>query len=532
MGARLERARRALTVGRVAHQSGLRRILAEIGLAGRREATREGAQSFRSGLEELGTTFIKLGQLLSSRPDLLPDVYIEELGRLVDEVPAVPFAEVEAVLRADFGDDAFVSIDPEPLATASIAQTHRGLLVTGQEVVAKVRRPGVVEQVDLDLAVLRSTVRMAVRRSEAAQRIQLEELADELEQHLRAELDFVEEAHNTELVRGLVERFEGLVVPRVMRPYVTERALVLELIEGRKVEAGHGLDPERAALLAREFFRAYVLQVVVEGVYHADPHHGNVLLTDDGRLALLDFGLLGRLDEDTRAGLALLLLALAQNRADDVADLITSLSLTSTRSDQAGFVQDVRRKLPRFHHRPLASIAAGQALADLQRAAIQRDIRLPTSFALVGKTLAQADSIARILDPELDPVGLIEAESLEVMSREVERRLEPNRFAAYAFTQLAPLLRLPGRVGHVVSELERGTLTVGVVPTGLDELEHNLRSIANRVGAAMILGALLLSSSLLVRARAVEWLGVAGFCLAGVLGLYMVWKIIRTPGEL
>jgi len=532
VGARLERARRALTVGRVAHQSGLRRILAEIGLAGRREATREGAQSFRSGLEELGTTFIKLGQLLSSRPDLLPDVYIEELGRLVDEVPAVPFAEVEAVLRADFGDDAFVSIDPEPLATASIAQTHRGLLVTGQEVVAKVRRPGVVEQVDLDLAVLRSTVRMAVRRSEAAQRIQLEELADELEQHLRAELDFVEEAHNTELVRGLVERFEGLVVPRVMRPYVTERALVLELIEGRKVEAGHGLDPERAALLAREFFRAYVLQVVVEGVYHADPHHGNVLLTDDGRLALLDFGLLGRLDEDTRAGLALLLLALAQNRADDVADLITSLSLTSTRSDQAGFVQDVRRKLPRFHHRPLASIAAGQALADLQRAAIQRDIRLPTSFALVGKTLAQADSIARILDPELDPVGLIEAESLEVMSREVERRLEPNRFAAYAFTQLAPLLRLPGRVGHVVSELERGTLTVGVVPTGLDELEHNLRSIANRVGAAMILGALLLSSSLLVRARAVEWLGVAGFCLAGVLGLYMVWKIIRTPGEL
>jgi predicted unusual protein kinase regulating ubiquinone biosynthesis (AarF/ABC1/UbiB family) len=530
VGARLERARRALTVGRVAHQSGLRRILAEIGLTGRREATRESAQSFRRGLEELGTTFIKLGQLLSSRPDLLPDVYIDELGRLVDEVPAVPFAEIEAVLREDFGDDAFVSIDPEPLATASIAQTHRGLLVTGQEVVAKVRRPGVVEQVDLDLAVLRSTVRMAVRRSEAAQRIQLEELADELELHLRAELDFVEEAHNTELVRGLVERFDGLVVPRVIRPYVTERALVLELIEGRKVEAGHGLDPERASLLAREFFRAYVFQVVVEGVYHADPHHGNVLLTDDGRLALLDFGLLGRLDEDTRAGLALLLLALAQNRADDVADLITSLSLTSRRSDRAGFVQDVRRKLPRFHHRPLESIEAGHALADLQRAAIQRDIRLPTSFALVGKTLAQADSIARILDPELDPVGLIEAESLEVMSREVERRLEPNRFAAHAFTQLAPLLRLPGRVGHVVSELERGTLTVGIVPTGLDELEHNLRSIANRVGAAMIIGALLLSSSLLV--RAVEWLGVAGFCLAGVLGLYMVWKIIRTPGEL
>ena len=532
MGARLERARRALTVGRVAHQSGLRRVLAEIGVAGRRDATREGAQAFRRGLEELGTTFIKLGQLLSSRPDLLPDVYIEELGHLVDSVPAVPFAEIEAVLRADFGADAFVSLDPEPLATASIAQTHRGLLVTGQEVVAKVRRPGIVEQVDLDLAVLRSTVRLMARRSETAQRIQLEELAEELEIHLRAELDFLEEAHNTDLVRGLVEEFEGLVVPRVIRPYVTERALVLELISGQKVAAGHGLAPDRGALLAREFFRAYVFQIVVEGVYHADPHHGNVLLTEDGRLALLDFGLLGRLDEDTRTGLALLLLAIAQNRADDVADLVVSLSLTSTRSDQAGFTQDVRRTLPRYHHRPLASIETGQALADLQRAAFRRDIRLPTSFALVGKTLAQADSIARLLDPELDPVALIEEQSFEVMAREAERRLEPNRLAAYAFTQLAPLVRLPGRVGHVVSELERGTLTIGVVPTGLEELEHNLRSIANRIGAAMIIGALLLASSLLVRAHAVEWLGVAGFCLAGVLGLYMIWKIIRTPGEL
>jgi ubiquinone biosynthesis protein len=532
VGERLERARRALTVGRVAHQSGLRRILAEIGLAGRRDATREGAQAFRQGLEELGTTFIKLGQLLSSRPDLLPDVYIEELGGLVDSVPPVPFTEIESVVREDFGEAAFVSLDPEPLATASIAQTHRGLLATGQDVVVKVRRPGVVEQVDLDLAVLRSTVRIASRHSESARRVQLEELADELEIHLRGELDFVEEAHNAELVRTFVEPFEGLVVPRVIRPYVTERTLVLERISGVKVESGHGVEPERASRLAREFFRAYVFQVVVEGVYHADPHQGNVLLTDDGRLALLDFGLLGRLDEDTRTGLALLLLAVAQNRADDVADLIVALSLTSTRSDQAGFVQDVRRKLPRFHHRPLAAIESGRALADLQRAAIRRDIRLPTSFALVGKTLAQADSIARLLDPELDPVALIEEQSLEVMGREVEHRLEPNRFAASAFTQLAPLIGLPRRLGHLVSELEQGTLTVGIHPTGLDELEHNLRSIANRIGAALIVGALLLASSLLVRAHAFEWLGVVGFCLAAVLGLYMIWKIIRTPGEL
>ena len=222
--------------------------------------------------------------------------------------------------------------------------------------------------------------------------------------HLRGELDFVEEANNADLVARILTDFDDLVVPAVIRPFVTGRVLVLERIEGRKVDANHGLPVERAQELARQFFRAYVHQVTVEGVYHADPHRGNVLLTTDGRLALVDFGLLGRLDEDTRRNLALLLLAVAQNRADDVADLILGLSKTSLVSDEPSFLQDLRRKLPRYHWRPLAGIRAGEALADLQRVSFEYGISLPTSFALVGKTLAHADSIARVLDPELDPI--------------------------------------------------------------------------------------------------------------------------------
>ena len=528
----MERARRALTVTRVARHSGIRRVLAEIGVRGHREATRDGARAFRHGLEELGTTFIKLGQLLSSRPDLLPDVYIDELSHLVDAVPPVPFGEIDAVIRAELGGEVFASIEREPLATASIAQIHAALLASGREVVVKVRRPGVVEQVDVDLGLLRSTASLVAGRSQTAQLLQIKALTDELEVHLSAELDFTEEAHNTELIANLVADYEHLTVPRLIRPYVTERVLVLERIHGRKVNADHGLAPEIANDLAREFFSAYVHQVVVEGVYHADPHAGNVLLTPDGRLALLDFGLIGRLDDDTRRGLSLLLLALAQNRADDVADLIMSLSLTDVNSDQPAFVHDVRRKLPRFHWRPLSGIRAGEALADLQRIALDHAIALPTSFALVGKALAQADSIARVLNPELDPIALMEEEAIEVMALEAERRLEPNRLFAYLYTQLDPLTRLPRRVSHVLAELEQGSLKVGVVPTGLSELEHNLRSIANRIGAAIIVAALLLASSLIVRVHRFEWLGIAGFSLAGLLGVYMVWKIIRTPGEL
>jgi ubiquinone biosynthesis protein len=527
--ARLERTRRAFHVTRVARRGGILRVLRELGVLGGRPATREGAVEFRKALEELGTTYIKLGQLLSSRPDLLPDVYIEELGKLVDQVPPVPYAEIRRVIEAELPPDTFARIDEEPLATASIAQIHSALLKSGREVIVKVRRPGIEQQVDVDLALMRSTANTLERRSERAQLLQARALADELEVHLRGELNFVEEANNAELVAQLLEEYDDLVVPAVIRPYVTESVLVLERIDGRKVDTDHGLAPERAQELARQFFKAYVHQVTVEGVYHADPHRGNVLLTTDGRLALVDFGLLGRLDDDTRRNLALLLLAVAQNRADDVADLILGLSRTSLASDEPAFLHDLRRKLPRYHWRPLSGIRAGEALADLQRISFEYGISLPTSFALVGKTLAQADSIARVLYPELDPIALMEEDALEVMLREGERRLEPNQFFAWMYTQLEPIARMPRHLSQLVTKLETGTVKIGVVPTDLEGIEHVLRSVANRVGAALIVVGLLVSSALMARVSHV--VSLIGFCLAGAMGLYLFWRIMRTPGS-
>jgi ubiquinone biosynthesis protein len=528
---RAQRLRRAVEVARVARRSKLTRVLREVGVVGGRPATPEAAREFRKGLEELGTTYVKLGQLLSSRPDLLPDIYIEELSKLVDAAPPVSFEQIRQRIDEEL-EDAFARIDADPLASASIAQVHSALLKDGREVVVKVRRPGVLEQVEVDLDVLRTTVRFLHKHSETAQLLQLEALADELEIHLRAELDLGEEAHNTELVGRVVAEFPELLVAKVIHPYVTEKVLVLERIQGEKVTAEHGLAREEAQHLARQFFRAYIRQVTVEGVYHADPHRGNVLLTTDGRLALLDFGLLGRLDDETRTTLSLLLLAIARNRPDDVSSLILGLSLTTFDSDEAAFVHELRRKLPRYHWRPLAGIRAGEALADLQRICLRYGIRLPPSFALVGKTLAQADSIARTLDPELDPIALLEDEARDLMLSEAERNLHPDQLLSTLFTQLGTLARLPRRVGQIADRLETGTLKVGVVPTDLEGLEHVLRSVANRVGASIIVVGLLLSSALIARVRDLQWLGFAGVCLASVLGLYMIWKIVKTPGEL
>ena len=532
MGRQTQRLKRTFEVARVARRSKLFRVLREVGVVGDRPATREAAQEFRKGLEELGTTYVKLGQLLSSRPDLLPDVYIEELEKLVDDAPPVPFDEIRRTIEDELGADVFANIDAEPLASASIAQVHGALLKDGRNVVVKVRRPGVLEQVDVDLDVLRTTVGFLNKHSEMAQLLQLEALADELEVHLRGELDLTEEAHNTELVGRVIAEFQQLLVAKVIRPHVTEKVLVLERIHGEKVTAEHGLAPEQAEQLARQFFRAYIRQVTVEGVYHADPHRGNVLLTEDGRLALLDFGLLGRLDDETRTTLSLVLLAIARNRADDVASLILGLSLTTLHSDEAGFLHELRRKLPRYHWRPLADIKAGEALADLQRICLRYGIRLPPSFALVGKTLAQADSIARTLDPNLDPIALLEDEAGDLMLIEAERNLEPERLLSMIYTQLGPLTRLPRRVGQIADRLETGTLKMGIVPTDLGEIERVFRSAANRIGASIIVVGLLLSSALLARVHDLQWLAFTGFCLAAVLGLYMVIKIIRTPGEL
>jgi predicted unusual protein kinase regulating ubiquinone biosynthesis (AarF/ABC1/UbiB family) len=522
---------RALEVGRTARKARVLQLLRELGVVGSgAPATREGAQELRRAFEELGTTYVKLGQLLSSRPDLMPDVYIEELSHLTDDAPPVPFSAIEPAIAEDVGLDVFSRIDPEPLASASIAQVHRALMRDGRDVVVKVRRPGIEEQVAVDLDLLRSTAALLERRSETARAVQARALAEELEVHLRGELNLVEEAHNAELIAGLAANIDAIVVPAVIRPHVSERVLVMERIEGEKISPEHGLTQERARTLAEAFFSFYVRQVTLEGFYHADPHRGNVLLTPDGRLALLDFGLLGRVDDDTRRSLAILLLAVAQNRADDVADQILTLSLTLLDTDEPGFIHELRRKLPRYHWRALSDIRAGEALADLQRIAIGHGIRLPTSFALVGKTLAQADEIARTLDPQLDPVRLIRDLSFTIVATELRNRLEPSALLAFLAPQVDELAKLPRRVGRVVERLETGTLKVGVIPTDLAGLEHIARSAANRVGMALIIVGLLLSSALMARVN--HAVSLAGFCLAAALGLYMIWKIVRTPGEL
>ena len=362
------------------------------------------------------------------------------------------------------GSRVFARLDEQPLACASIAQIHGGLLRTGREVVVKVRRPGIEEEVALDLELLRSLTSFAEVRSETARLLQLAALAEELEAHLTAELDFVEEAHGSELIARIVGDAEHLVVPAVIHPYVTDSVLVQERIVGERVVADHGLDPERAAVLARELFGAYVQQITVHGVYHADPHRGNILLTEDGRLALLDFGLLGRLDDDTRRALGLLLLALAQNRADDVADLILGLSLTTLASDEAGLRP---RSAPQAAALSLAAPCRDPAPA--RRSPTCSALRSGTGsrFRPASRSSARR-SPRRIRSPARSTRRSTRSScsrrtASTVMLRETERIAGAATICSLSRTlRREPLLRMPRRIGQLASRLETGTLKVGI----------------------------------------------------------------------
>ncbi len=515
------------------------RLAREIGLWRATDPTEEGAEQFRELLEGLGTTFIKLGQLLSTRPDLIPPLYAEKLTILQDDVIALTSADVENVVIEAFGTrpaGLFQSFDPMPLASASIAQTHRVVLKGGEKGVIKVRRPGIDKQVDEDLAILRKLAIRIEKRLDIARFIQLKNLVEELAVNLRQELDLRQDAANMKLMADSLSDFDQIHIPRVFDQWTHETMIVMEEIEGVRVDSASEM-PENANELAEQLLRCYLRQIAVDGIYHADPHGGNVLLTEGGRLALLDFGLLGRIDDSTRSEMALLLMAIGENRGEDVSDMLIRMSTTSRSSDEQVFAREIRRLLPQFQ-RSLGQLSIGNAMVSIQRLAIDCRVALPLSFALIGKTLSQVDSIARRLSPDIDPMQVIRDYEPRLIAAQLQKKANPgSAFEGFALPMMAAW-RIPQHVEHLLSKAEKGELKFGIVPTELDEAVKEVRTLTNRLAWAIVSSAMIVASALLMNVKNVGTffgypaLGLVGFVLAFFFGIMLLWRMIRTPGGL
>ncbi|HEY3472219.1 MAG TPA: AarF/UbiB family protein [Amycolatopsis sp.] len=535
---RISRARRYSQITRIAIKHGLGRYLAgrrEPGLAPGRHAKL--ARSLRRALEEGGVTFVKLGQLLSTRADLLPPVFVEELGKLQDQVAPARTDAVWAVLTEELGgspDDVFAEFDPEPLAAASVAQVYRARLRGGEDVVVKVQRPGVREQAERDVDIVRRVAAALEDRTDWARSLGVAELADGFAAALAEELDFTIEARNIAAVAAT--SCPDVALPIVHKALSTERVLVMSKLDGKPLETAPKADRKR---LARSLLRCLLDQVMVGGVFHADPHPGNLMLLADGRLGLLDFGSVGRLDAGLRGGLQNLVLAL--DRGDPAALRDGLLEIV----DRTGDIDELRLE------RALGALVARHfgpgrtpdldLFTGLFRVVADFRLSVPPPVAAVFRALATVEGTLAALDPGFDVV----AESRAFAVERVGAGLRPDSLRRTATTELMALLpvlrRIPRRVDRIGAALEEGRLSVNVrlfsderdrdVVTGL---VHEV--LLAFVGAATgLMAVLLLSGSggprILPELTLHQVFGYNLLVISALVGLRLLFVVFRRSGR-
>ena len=465
-----------------------------------------------SALEELGPCFIKLGQLLSTRPDLLPPDYIHALSRLQDTIQPVPAERIIQIIQAELQsplDELFQSFDYQPLATASMAQVHRAVLRDGSEVAVKVQRPGVRQRIEIDLEVLREIARFAVRHTALGARYGLVQMVHELEMSLNQELDFRLEAENTRRIGRQIAGFGKLCTPTVYPQYTSQRVLTLSFRRGRHLAdfSREELKELDTSSIAAELLSAYMKQIAIDGVFHCDPHPGNIMLTDDGRLALMDFGMVGRFDAGQKDKMILFLLAFSERLGERVAETYLDMIQRPESLDQHGFTQDICGLVSRYHDMSGGRLGLGTALLDLTRLAYQNRVPVPTSMTLLGKTMLNLDGAIGVLSPELDPVELIRNFMLDVMLKRVADQLSPGRVFAWVLDMKHLFENAPRRTDIILGKLADDRLTVRLDVSHLDDSTRALSRAATRLAYGVVAGSLLIGGgqvlSALIRTGAV-----------------------------
>ncbi|HLI06255.1 MAG TPA: AarF/UbiB family protein [Ktedonobacteraceae bacterium] len=458
------------------------------------------AKGLARALEELGPCFIKLGQLLSTRPDVMPANYIAALSRLQNTVKPVPAEKIVAIIESELGAslaETFAEFDYEPLATASMAQVHRAVLRDGTEVAVKVQRPGVRSQIEIDLEVLHEMARFATKYTSFGARYGLLQIVRELEHSLSQELDFQLEADSTRLIGRQISDFPLLTTPTVYSEYTTRRVLTLSFIHGRQLKevSREELDALDAKEIARQLLSAYLKQIVIEGVFHCDPHPGNIFLTDDGRLALMDFGMIGRFDAGQKDNVILLLLAFSERLGERVADTYLDMIEIPKDVDRRAFTQDVSALVSRYHDMSGGRMAIGTALLDLTRLAQSHKTPVPSVMTLLGKAMLNLDGTIRVLSPELDPVQLIRDYMLKVMEKRVMGQLSPGRIFAWVLDMKHLFENSPRRADMILDKLANDQITTRLEVEHLDEAVKSLNRAANRLSASMVIASLIMGGA-------------------------------------
>ncbi len=503
------------------------------------------AQRLRLLLEELGPTFVKFGQILSTRPDLMPRDVLEELSRLQDNVPPFDFSFVRGTIEETLGrplSELFSSFEEEPLAAASIGQVHRAVLPGGDKVVVKVRRPGIVSQMETDLEILLDMARLAERHTAWGRVYRVKDVVQELSRAIRQELDYLNEAENARLFRENFRNRRDVIIPKVYWEVCASSVLTMEEVEGIKlnrpeelVAAGHNL-PD----LARRLVDITFVQVFDHGFFHADPHPGNLALNSHSQLVLMDFGIAGRLKKENRRQFVLFLLGLVNRNPRQVVRAVSNMGVLTRPVDRRALRRDVERLLDRYLDAPLHKVELGKAVREIFALAFEYSIRLPSEFALLGKAIMTLEGVIERLAADLKLTELLRPYA----GRLVREHLSPASLSEAAAEQLQEtadfLTSLPRRFNEALDRFETDGIPLQLNYPDLEKAISHLDRLGNRltfsivllsfsiimaglvVGSGLVAG--ITGESLLWRLPIIE----VGFALAGVMAVWLLLAIIRS----
>jgi len=504
----------------------------------------------RRALEEMGPTFVKLGQVLATRVDLFEPEWIAEFGKLQDSAPPAPYSDIRQQLTEDLGappEEIFAAFDPVPLAAASIAQVYRARLDDGSEVIIKVRRPGIRPTIEADLRWLMRLSDLAESESPELRSFRPREVVRQFAQSLRRELDFAVECRNAERIAAnfshytdtpgepRTENAPPIIIPRVYWQYTGERVCVQEYIAGiagRQLKAVDeaGLDRK---LLGRRGARAVLKMIVEDGFFHADPHPGNVFYLPGNRIAFIDFGMVGRLTEERREQMIRLLLGLVQHEAARVVEVMLDWTGYGV-LDEAGLTLEMEAFVDQYHGVPLKQLRLGSMLSDLVAILRQHQLMLPADLSLLVKAFISLEGMGRELDPDFD----IASEAMPMLEQTLRARYTPaalfkrgGRAIGEALTMIAGL---PHDLSRLLRAARRGRLEINIDVAHLKHVGNQLDGAVNRLAVGLVVAALIVGSSIVMTVPGLHWLGLTGFFCAALSGFWLlisIWKSNRADRE-
>lgn len=499
----------------------------------------------RNILVDLGPVYVKLGQLLSTRPDLLPASYIEELSTLQDEVPPVPWSEVEVFIRKQLKkslDETFASIDPVPVAAGSIAQTHHAILIDGREVAVKVQRPGIDATVAQDISLIRGVADL-VARTEFGQSYEVDSLAEEFATALLAELDFTREASFTDQLRQNLSNSrwfdsDKLVVAEINWDLTTEKIMVMQWLNGLPLLSaklnselnGQNSSQERGEITSL-LFRAFFQQVYIDGFFHADPHPGNLFYLKDGRVALLDCGMVGRLDPRTQQILTEMLLAIVDLDAQRCSQLTLQLADSAQPVILSRLENDYDRMLRKYYNLSLSQINFSQVFYEVLQVARNNKIRLPSNLGLYAKTLANLEGVTRKFNPEVNLLDEIKPLITDLFRRQLFGTNPLQSLLRTALDVKSLSLQSPRHIELLLDRVTSETLQWNLSLRGFDGLRRTVDDSANRLSFSILVGSMIMGAAIIssnAQTSELSWISSILFAFASLLGLWLIFSTLRS----